>query len=355
MKGIQEIIYINTISELAQNSVVQRGFLIEMVEKNTLKFNVVFTNHIEQAHIAILPIDWNTYYTLDNKEIIKNFFESCYASNIIVLSYNPGDHGVKIPNFADHPKSIILRQSGYRSRLSLSHQGCPVFWSDPLIFMQKNQLQIRKKALSPTIGFCGQAIDSMPKRVAKPFMLCLHNLKSALGLTLEDKENWFYPPTRLRMKAIRLLQSCNKIQTNFILRAQYKAGVRIKGGDEEKTVRTEFYQNMLDSDYVLCVRGTGNFSARFYETLAIGRIPVVVETDQLWPLSDSINWNEYGLFVSQNDIKHLSERLLIFHNNLSNDDFEHLQRKCRKLWEDKLGIEEFIHHTITKVIEDSTK
>lgn len=355
MNTQQNIIYFFTEIKILENNSSSKGILIDNIEKNNKEFNLLFTENIKNAHIAILPIDWNTYYILENKNIVENFYESCRKNNTIVLSYNPGDHGVKIPNYANHPDSIVLRQSGYQSRLPQNHQGCPVFWFDPLQYMDLNDIVIRNKSAIPTIGFCGQAIDSLPKRIAKPFMLFLHNLKSALGFIHEDKESWFYPPTRLRMKAIRLLQSSDKIQTNFILRAQYKAGVRIKGGDEEKTVRTEFYQNMLDSDYVLCVRGTGNFSARFYETLAIGRIPVVVETDQLWPLSDSINWNEYGLFVSQNDIKHLSERLLIFHNNLSNDDFEHLQRKCRKLWEDKLRIEEFIHHTITKIIEGSSK
>ena len=35
---------------------------------------------------------------------------------------------------------------------------------------------------------------------------------------------------------------------------------------------------MLASPYILCVRGAGNYSARFYEALALGRIPVLVNT-----------------------------------------------------------------------------
>ncbi len=327
--------------------------IFKVLQRDPSKFNCSFVEHCEDANFAILPVNWSDYYLTGRKKLIRKFYDTCREKGIAVLSYNPGDHGVKIPSFANHKRSFVLRQSGLRSKLPQNHYGCPVFWFDPLPFMGLKDTIIREKSLEPIVGFCGQAIDSTLRKIAKPFFLFSHNVRSIVGLIPEDKEDWFIPPTKLRRKALRILNSQQHIRTNFILREKYKAGVRVKGTEEERKVRIEFYQNMLDSDYVLCVRGSGNFSARFYETLAMGRIPLVVETDQLWPLEDIIKWNEYGLFVPFRELHNLPEQLLAFHDSLTNEDFKSLQMRCRKLWEEKLTLENFIEIFLKKMMKES--
>ena len=72
------------------------------------------------------------------------------------------------------------------------------------------------------------------------------------------------------------------LTTNYILRSKYRAGVS-REKDPFHPSRLEFVNNILGSDYTVCMRGGGNFSVRFYETLSLGRIPVFIDTDCLLP------------------------------------------------------------------------
>ena len=86
-----------------------------------------------------------------------------------------------------------------------------------------------------------------------------------------------------RAKLLSYFVKSDKVKTNFIYRENYRGGAITT---EQRTKTTlEYYNNILESDYVLCVRGAGNFSVRLYETLMMGKIPVFVNTDCLLPLS----------------------------------------------------------------------
>ena len=107
---------------------------------------------------------------------------------------------------------------------------------------------------------------------------------------------------------------------------------------KERESTIEFYQNIVDSDYVVCVRGAGNFSVRFYETLAMGRIPVFVNTDCLLPLSDKINWKKHVVWVEEKEIPIINKKIVDFHNSLSIKDFKELQLANRTLWLESLTL-----------------
>ena len=84
-----------------------------------------------------------------------------------------------------------------------------------------------------------------------------------------DKEEFFenlflgyYIPsidgTFLRHRALTQLEASPAVETSFVIRDQYFGG----SIDNESTyaqVRREYIDNILESDYVLCVRGYGNF------------------------------------------------------------------------------------------------
>jgi hypothetical protein len=98
---------------------------------------------------------------------------------------------------------------------------------------------------------------------------------------------------------------------------------------------------MVNSDYILCARGKGNFSFRLYETLSCGRIPVFINTDCVLPYDFEINWKEFCVWVEEEDIDSIAKRVAEFHNALTPEGFTAIQRKCRKLWEDRLSPEGF--------------
>jgi hypothetical protein len=98
---------------------------------------------------------------------------------------------------------------------------------------------------------------------------------------------------------------------------------------------------MMDSDYVLCSRGFGNYSYRLYESLACGRIPVFVDTDCVLPYDFVIDWKRYCVWVDQSDLDSIPDRVAEFHDDLSPQQFEDLQLECRRLWEKWLAPEGF--------------
>jgi hypothetical protein len=62
---------------------------------------------------------------------------------------------------------------------------------------------------------------------------------------------------------------------------------------------------MVNSLFVLCVRGDGNFSYRLYETLSAGRIPIIINTDLKLPLENLLNWKKHSIVIEKDDIKNL--------------------------------------------------
>jgi hypothetical protein len=60
----------------------------------------------------------------------------------------------------------------------------------------------------------------------------------------------------------------------------------------------EYQENLSQSDYILCPRGFGNVSIRFYETLSSGATPILIESGAKLPeLTDDNFWQSNMLVV----------------------------------------------------------
>ena len=90
----------------------------------------------------------------------------------------------------------------------------------------------------------------------------------------------------------------------------------------------EFYQNLERNLFTFCLRGSGNFSVRFYETLMMGRIPVLIDTDVRLPYHNNINWNKHCVIAST---QNYMEQLVSFFEKHSNEDLIEIQKENRKL------------------------
>ena len=146
----------------------------------------------------------------------------------------------------------------------------------------------------------------------------------------------------LRQRVLELLRQSPHMETDFIPRTQYKAGAQTP--EQEAQSRREFFENIRDTDYTVCVRGGGNFSVRLYETLAMGRIPILVDTDSLLPYADDRRWRECCVYVRQDELPHIAEKVLAFHAALSEEAFLETQRQARRFWEERLSFNGFFTH-----------
>ena len=138
----------------------------------------------------------------------------------------------------------------------------------------------------------------------------------------------------VRLAACKALIRNGGIKFNIKLRKQIHLGYSDVQSKFDFN-RKEFLGVMGDCVYQLCCRGGGNFSHRFYETLASGRIPVLVDTDI--PLPDiGEDWNNY--IVMSSDVEQLPVKLLEWH---SKHDVVEMQVRCRRLWEERLTFKGF--------------
>ncbi len=147
------------------------------------------------------------------------------------------------------------------------------------------------------------------------------------------------------MRILRRLAKERRLKTNFIVRERYRGG--IQGAETNNALapaKLEFVKNIWESDYTLCVRGVGNFSARFYETLCLGRIPIFVNTNCVLPYDFKVRYVDYCVWIEENEIEQLPSKLLEFHARQTPGTFQERQLNCRRLWEDYLSVTGFYRH-----------
>ena len=308
--------------------------LIKFLDKNPeFQNEIEFCKNSEEADVILLPMSWNYYYKKNQLYTIKPFCQDYNGIIKPVFSFIIGDVGSKVPEFY---KGFVLRASGDKSKLSDKHLGMPIFVEDPLNkFFNTNQVYKRSFSNLPVVGFCGQANSFRIKTISDILRVGIKNLLSRVGYSHSNPQK-LISTTYFRYKILKRLQHASSIKTNFIIREQYRAGVTTDKDSHSSTI--EFYENIKNSDYVVCMRGAGNFSNRFYETLAMGRIPVFINTDCLLPLETVIDWKEHVVWVEYKDRHSISDKILEFHAKLDEIKLNELFERNRKLWENQLTL-----------------
>jgi hypothetical protein len=66
--------------------------------------------------------------------------------------------------------------------------------------------------------------------------------------------------------------------------------------------------------------------------MALGRIPVILDTECNFPFSDKIDYTSFALIVDFRDIKKLPELIAEFHKNISPERFEQMQKNAREAY-----------------------
>lgn len=292
-----------------------------------------FVETLSDADLTILTMSWNYYHRTQQVSKAIDFIRKCEILGKKVLVWNSGDFGLKVPNFEN---LIVLRESGYRSKFSKKEFTVPSFIMDPLEKYYNTTIPFELSYTSkPVIGFCGHASLSKLKAVKELVLTSSRNIKYYLGQSKKEPQEML-PTTHLRASLLNRLEQSERVDTLFVRRDQYRASVTTEKDTHSTTL--EFYENLKNAPYVLCVRGGGNFSVRFYEALAMGRVPVFINTDCSLPFHDIVDWKKHVVWVEYKDRNQLAQKVDNFHKALTEKDFIALQYANRKLWEEKLTL-----------------
>lgn len=303
-----------------------------------------YVSTIENADVMLLPFSINDYYELGFEAHLKEYNQQCAQHKIKAFAFVGGDWGKAFPEFEN---IMYFRMGGFCSQLSNLNQGFPAALSDHYLRLYgKQEIEVREKQDKPVVGFCGHATLSFQKRGKENLKCLLENLKRAIQNPLRNDWEPLFASAYQRASLLKNLETSAQLETNFIYRNNYRAGY--KTPEELEATTLEYYENLRNSDYILCVRGGGNFSIRLYETLMMGRIPVFVNTDCILPQEDKIYWKKYVVWVEWKDRKKIAKIVSNFHTSLHPDNFKAIQLASRELWKNELSVAGCLDYLIKK-------
>jgi hypothetical protein len=270
---------------------------------------------LDDAALAVFPTEWSE----SAAQAAGRFAEAAGAVGKPTAFFVGGDDHLAVP----HEQALVFQTSIVRSRRRPNEFAQPAWSEDFVIAHLGGRLPIRVKGPRPVIGFCGLAPAS--RGVLRRFRT--------------------HPAhTAVRARALRLLREHDGVETNFVERERFLGGAIARGRLDlaaMRRVRSEYVANMVESDYILCGRGAGNFSYRLYETLCCGRIPVFVDTDCVLPYDFVAPWREHCVWVDESELQSIGDKVVEFHEGLDEREFEELQRACRRFWEEYIAPEGF--------------
>jgi Exostosin family len=230
--------------------------------------------------------------------------------------------------------ALVFRGSLFRSRRTERQFALPGFHAD-LLPVAGGRVTERPARGKPVISYCGVVLrDREPANAKERARRVLGDVRRfAWRLQGRHEEDLF-----MRARAIDALGAQDDVDTNIVVRARHESGYSEELAEERwAEMRREYVQVIVDSDYGLGIRNTENWSYRFYETLCLGRVPVIVDTDIVLPYDFLLPWNDYCVIVPRSDVDNIGARIAAFHDRLTPSDFVELQHECRRVWEDYLS------------------
>ena len=295
----------------------------------------VISDEPQNSDVAFLPFNLN-YYSNNNKiDILNNFVSKMQQVDKKVFVWVEGDYDV----IFEHPNCIFIKYGGSKLK-SISNEIIQPgdLKNDLLKKYYDGRVQIRKKNDKPSVGFVGFADFTIIQLVLLIIKNCLKKFQYSFQNTLFESGP-IIPHLVHRKATLNKINNEQKIMSNFILRKSFAEGVR----NNDRNARITFIDNIINNDYTFCMRGEGNYSLRFYETLCLGRIPIFINTDCILPFHDEINWKENCIWINEPDIKNIGKKILKFHASLTEPQFIKMQHNNRKLWETYFSKPGFCH------------
>lgn len=319
------------------------SFIPQIVVNNA---NFHYVESVEESDFVLLPF-WEVLYEYSDKQYLSHSLDPTVRSKVqksvdgLLAKAREFNKQVLVINWSDDEKEIpienavFFRTSLYMSRRRPNEFAFPSWNGDLITDFNKGKPDIRKKSNKPYVGFRG---SSRPLGITL-FDLYRYNLNyvnralSSFRLSLVPRHQWNQGQI-LRKKAMTSLMGNRQIRTDF--KVITRGYINQRDPSAKRFNRNRFVENIFNNDYVLCVRGAGNYSFRFYETLSAGRIPLFINTDCVLPLDFQIDWKKYCVWVEESDVNKIDQILLDFHNDLSDDDFQELQVNIRKIWDEHI-------------------
>lgn len=288
----------------------------------------------DKADVVFFPRTINYYFKNGYWSLLEAINSVCAQKNTKGYAYISGDFGEKFPALSH---IVYFRMGGFRKQLDTNNRSFPSSLSDHMLRLFKtNDIATTPYRDKPIVGFCGQATLSKNKAFKENIKFIKENLRRFTKNPFRSDYEPLFASGFERARLLKSLEANPNIDTRFIYREHYRGGANSEEEREKTTL--EYYENLRESQYVVCIRGGGNFSVRFYQTLLMGRIPVFVNTDCLLPFEDKIPWKQQMVWVDWNERDQIADKILQFHQQHTPESLKKLQEANRSIWLNDLSL-----------------
>ena len=239
---------------------------------------------------------------------------------------------------------FVLRYGGYRFERTPREIILPPLANDLLEMYEDGTISTKKKGKVPIIGFAGWG-----KLKLKPYMrTIIKELPDRVRSLFDTRYTAKRRGVLWRGRVMRIIESSPEVSANFFSRRTYSGHAKTA----EKSItelQREFIDNLLESNYGLDVRGDANASTRLFEILALGRIPVILDTERNFPFEDSIDYDAFSVRVDFRNVARLPSIVRAHFDATSEDEFEKMQKKAREAYETVFRIDALTSYLIREL------
>ena len=164
-------------------------------------------------------------------------------------------------------------------------------------------------------------------------------------------KNSFWHPVKGNGSIVRKLMARKIKKTNLpltLVKRNSFSGWKRDKSTNTLNRRTEFFNSIRGSRYIICPRGDGNQSLRFYETLSAGRVPILIDTKIKLPLEDRLNYSEITITLNLYDsIDIWRKEILDFESLYKGTKFKKLSQEISEFYDQNLSMYNFYKNLFT--------
>lgn len=291
---------------------------------------------IQDCDVAIYP---NKAFTPETLAFDRSVYQAAqsaqtYRKPLIIDATSDSDV------LLDIPWANILRNGLYKSLKKSFETECP-YWSNERTKRGLDSLDVSPKGKKPVIGFCGTTssrgkLANLSKFIVPDAVTRLVLSQGKLSRRLDPRiiEGM---SLQLRETAMKILAIDSRLEVCFDV-TNNRQSYYVRNESNKIALENLFINNTDKSDYVLCVRGGGNFSGRFYMALNAGRIPVVIDTDGVIPYEEQLHL----IKVPVNSLNKLPEVIAEHFATTTEQELQEMKQENRLIYHQLLSPEKFL-------------
>lgn len=230
---------------------------------------------------------------------------------------------------------FVIRPSSYRTQLGKNDILMPAYVEDVGTAWG---IEPMPKSDKPVVAFTGKAGFSGFKEQLQYFV------RNYLVRQGPRKQGIYF-----RRHALAALRHDSRVVLATIMRKKYSAH-RDTIEVEPSRAREEYIRSIQHAHFTLTPRGDGNYSLRFYETLSLGRIPVLIDTDTPLPCEAEIDYDACVVRVPWHDVDRVGDYIVRFYESHSSTQFIEAQKYARKIFESYLYMPRFLEHLFSNML-----